>query len=182
MNRLTKKIVKIISIIVGSIILFFICVYLYLTDFGRKGILSNEPRKPKIEIPVTYNIGWWSYQDDLTIDSLKVEIVESKLNLFNSKSLVSYSVYGKMKFNDGYWEANIENIHLSERIEKDSLKTRIVEITPIISVSEKDNQKGGFKKFNFKNEQTIISNGWGNNRIKFSCGNKEQIITLHQRK
>lgn len=182
MNRITKKILKIISIIIGSVILFIICVYLYLTDFGRKGILSNEPRKPKIEIPVTYNIGWWSYQDDLIIDSLKVEIVESELNLFNSKSLVSYSVYGKMKFDDGYWEPNIENIHLSERIEKDSLKNRIIEITPIISVSEKDNKKGGIKKFNFKNEHTIISNGWGNNRIKFSCGNEKQIITLHQRK
>ena len=88
MNRITKKILKIISIIIGSVILFIICVYLYLTDFGRKGILSNEPRKPKIEIPVTYNIGWWSYQDDLIIDSLKVEIVESELNLFNSKSLL----------------------------------------------------------------------------------------------
>jgi hypothetical protein len=26
-------------------------------------------------------IGWWSYQDDLIIDSLKVEIVESELKL-----------------------------------------------------------------------------------------------------
>ena len=180
MNSITKKIIKIISILVASILLFFICTYLYLTDFWQKGILSNEPRKPRIEIPVTYNIGWWSHQDDLTIDSLKVEIVESKLNLLNSKSLVSYSVFGKMRNNDGYWEPNIETIHLSERIEKDSLKSRIIEITPIISVSEKDNQKGGVKNFNFKNEQTIISSGWGNNRIKFICGNKIQSITLHQ--
>ena len=176
-----KKIVKIIAIIVLSIIIFFVCAYLYLTDFGRKGILSNEPRKPKIEVPVTYNIGWWSYQDDLTIDSLKIEIIKSKLNLFNSKSLVSYSVYGKMKF-DGHWEPKIENIHLSERIEKDSLKNRIIEITPIISVSENDKLKGGVKKFNFKNEHTIVSNNWGNNTIKFICENKVQIIKLQQRK
>ena len=177
-----KKIIKILAIIILSIFLFFVCAYLYLTDFGRKGILSNEPRKPKIEIPVTYNIGWWSYQDDLTIDSLKIEVIESKLNLFNSKSLISYSVYGKMKFDNGHWEPNIEKIHLSERIEKDSLKNRIIEITPIISVTEKDNQKSGIKKFKFKNEHTIISNGWGNNTIKFISGNKEQIIKLQQRK
>ena len=182
MNKITKKVIKIISIIVVSIILLFICAYLYLTDFGRRGILSNEPRKPKIEIPVNYNIGWWSHQDDIIIDSLKIEIIQSQLNLFNSKSLIAYSVYGKMKFDDGHWEPNIENIHLSERIEKDSLKSRIIEITPIISVSEKDNQKGGVKKFNFKNEHTITSNHWGNNYLKFVCGNKEQIIILHQRK
>lgn len=177
-----KKIAKVITLIVLTIILLFACAYLYLTDFGRKGILSNEPRKPKIELPVLYNIGWWSHQDNLTIDSLKVEVIESKLNLFNSKSLVSYSVYGKMKFNDGHWEPNIENIHLSERIENDSLKNRIIEITPIISMSEKDNEKSGVKKFHFKNEHTIISNGWGKNTIKFFCGNREQIIKLQQRK
>ena len=77
MNKITKKVIKIISIIVVSIILLFICAYLYLTDFGRKGILSNEPRKPKIEIPVNYNIGWWSHQDDIIIDSLKIEIIQS---------------------------------------------------------------------------------------------------------
>ena len=177
-----KKTIKILVIIILSISLFLVCAYMYLTDFGRKGFLSNEPRKPKIEIPITYNIGWWSYQDNLTIDSLKIEIIESKLNLFNSKSLISYSVYGKIKFDDVHWEPNIEKIHLSERIEKDSLKNRIIEITPIISVTEKDNQKSGVKKFNFKNEHTIISNGWGNNTIKFICGNKEQIIKLQQRK
>lgn len=177
-----KRTLKIMVIIILSILLFLGCGYLYLTDFGRKGILSNEPRKPKIEIPVTYNIGWWSYQDDLIIDSLKIEIIESKLNLFNSKSLISYSVYGKMNFDDGHWEPNIEQIHLSERIEKDSLRNRIIEITPIISVTEKDNSKKGVKKFKFTNQHTIISNGWGNNTIKFICGNKEQRIELIQRK
>ncbi|MWB92885.1 hypothetical protein GON26_00760 [Flavobacterium sp. GA093] len=176
-----KKTLKILGIIIFSILLLFICSYLYLTDFGRKGILSNEPRNSKIEIPVTYNIGWWAYQDDLTIDSLKIVIIESKLNLFNSKSLISYSVYGKMKY-DGHWEPEIKNVHLSERIEKDSVKNRIIEITPIISVKENETLKGGIKQFKFKNEHTIISNQWGNNTIKFICGNKEQIIILQQRK
>lgn len=177
-----KKVIKILAIVILSIFLFFVGAYLYLTDFGRKGILSNEPRKPKIEIPVTYTIGWWSYQDDLVIDSLKIKIIESKLNLFNSKSLISYSVYGKMKIDNSYWEPNIKEIHLSERIENDSLRDRIIEITPIISVTEIDNKKDGLKKFKFTNEHTIISNGWGNNTLKFICGDKEQIIKLQQRK
>lgn len=177
-----KKAIKILAIIILSTFLLLVCAYLYLTDFGRKGILSNEPGKPKIEIPITYNIGWWSYQDDLIIDSLKVEILESNLSLFNSKSLISYAVFGKMKFDDSQWEPNIENVHLSERIEKDGLKSRIIEITPIISLTKKDNQKSGVRKFNFKNEHIIISNGWGSNNIRFICGDKEQSITLQQNK
>ena len=54
-----KKVVKILGIIILTITLIIGGVYLYLTDFGRKGILSNEPRNPRIEIPITYNIGWW---------------------------------------------------------------------------------------------------------------------------
>lgn len=177
-----KKIIKIIVILVLTLILFFVSTYLYLTDFGQKGILSNEPRKPKIEIPVTYNIGWWSNQNNLIIDSLKIKIIESKLNLFNSKSLISYSVYGKIKFKEVNWEPVINEIHLSERIEKDSLKNRIIEITPIISDIEKDKPKNGVKNFKFTNEHTILSNGWGTNTIKFICGDKEQIIKLHQSK
>ena len=89
-----KKVVKILGIIILTITLIIGGVYLYLTDFGRKGILSNEPRNPRIEIPITYNIGWWSNQNGLTIENLEIEIVESKLNLFNSKSLISYKING----------------------------------------------------------------------------------------
>jgi len=31
--------------------------YLYSTKFGRKSIFSPRPERPKLEIPVTYNIG-----------------------------------------------------------------------------------------------------------------------------
>ena len=142
--------------------MFLVATYLYITDFGRKDILSNEPRKPKNEIPITYNIRWWSNQENLIIDSLKIEIIESKLNLFNSKSLISYSVYGKMKI-EKFWKPKIE-------------------ITPIIKVVENEKKKEGVEKFNFKNEHTITSNSWGENKIRFICGNKEQIIKLNQYK
>jgi hypothetical protein len=176
-----KKIFKIISIIIFSIVLFLVATYLYITDFGSKDILSNDPRKPKYEIPITYNISWWSNQENLIIDSLKIEIIESKLNLFNSKSLVSYSVYGKMKI-EKFWKPKIEEIHISERIENDSLKSRIIEITPIIKMIENEKENEGVEKFNFKNEHTITSNSWGDNKIRFICINKEQSIKLIQYK
>ena len=91
-----KKTLKILIGIILIILFILSGIYLYITDFGKKGILSNEPRNPKMEVPITYNISWWSYQEDLTIENLEVNIIESKLNLFNSKSLISYTIKGKL--------------------------------------------------------------------------------------
>ena len=178
-----KKFFKILAIIILTLIIGAIAFYLYWTDFGTKDILFQGPEKPKVEIPVTYNIGWWANQKSLEVDSLNVKVVESKLNLFNTKSLISYEVSGQLSY-EGYWEPKIKEVHLSERINSDTLIhcDRIIEITPVIAVEENRKTKGGKNKFSFENEHIIVSNGWGINRIKFVCGKKEQIIELHQRK
>jgi len=181
-----KKTIKIIGLIFLVIILCLIGYYLYLTDFGRKNILyskilSNEPRNPRLEIPVTYNIGWWSDQKALYIDSLKIDIIESKLNLFNSKSLVEYKVFGHLKY-EGHWRPIIKEVHISERINRDTTLhcDRIIEITPVIIDKESNNVQGRTDKFEFKNEHTITSNHWGINRIKFICGQMEKTIEIQQ--
>ena len=176
-----KKILKILGFILLTFILLIVGCYFYLTNYGRNGVLSIEPRKPKLEIPVTYNIGWWSDQKALTVDSLKIDIIESRLSLFNSKSLISYKVIGKLEYK-GYWKPIIEEVHISERINHDTILhcDRIIEITPIVSEKENKKVKGGTGKFEFKNEHIINSNHWGVNRIKFICCQKEQIIELKQ--
>jgi hypothetical protein len=178
-----KKILKIIIGIILTIVLILGGIYLYLTDFGRKGILSNEPRNPKIEVPITYNVSWWSYQEDLVIENLEVNVIESKLNLFNSKSLISYTIKGKIKY-DGHWKPYIKEVHISERINKDSVQNinRIIELTPIVKVENDESTNGGIEEFEFKNEHMITSGNWGLNKIKLICGNKEAIIELQQRK
>lgn len=178
-----KKIFKIIGLILLIFILSVLCYYLYLTDFGRKGILSTEPRRPKLEIPITYNIGWWSDQKALSVDSFRIDIVESKLNLFNSKSLIAYKVSGHLTYK-GHWQPQIEAVHISERINLDTTLRcdRIIEITPVIKDKSNENVNGGSDKFEFKNEHTITSNHWGINRIKFICGLKQQTIELRQSK
>ena len=157
--------------------------YLYLTNFELKSILSSEPRRPRLEIPVTYNIGFWSNQETLSIDCLNIEIIESKLNLFNNKSLISYKVSGELNY-EGHWQPQIEEVHISERLNNDTTLhfDRIIEITPVIKNKENKKRNGGSDKFEFKNEHTITSNHWGINRIKFVCGQNEQIIELQQRK
>jgi hypothetical protein len=179
-----KKALKILGGFIFIITLILGGFYLYLTDFGRKWILSNEPRNPKIEIPVIYNLPWLSsYQEKLIIENLKVNIVESKLNIFNRKSLISYTVKGKIKY-DKHWKPYIKKVHISERINKDSTQNinRIIELTPILNVEKDESENGGIEKFEFKNEHTITSGKYGFNTIKIICGNKETIIKLRQRK
>jgi hypothetical protein len=75
-------------------------------------------------------------------------------------------------------------VHISERVNTDTtqLFDRIVEITPIVEVTENKKATSGYESFSFTNECIIHSNHWGVNRVKFICGQKEQIIELQQRK
>ena len=172
-----------IALIILILILSIVAYHLFLT-FGRKSLSAPDPGRPKLEVPVTYNIGWWSHQEMLSIDSLDIEIIECKLNLFNSKSIISYKVSGLLNY-DGYWQPQIEKVHISERLNSDTTLhyDRIIEITPIIQVKRDDRDgNGSLEKFEFKNEHIITSGQWGINRIKFVCGLKEQIIEFRQGK
>ena len=178
-----KRAIKITAYILTGVIFSLGIAYLYLTDFGRNNLLSNEPRKPRQEIPITYNVGWWSSQDQMNIESLEVKMIENNLNLFNSKSLMSYEIQGEITYS-GYWKPYIEEVHISERIATDSFSHhyRIIELTPIVKTKEDKDKKGGIVKFKFKNEHTITSGGWGKNKIKILCSDKEEIIEFNQYK
>ena len=117
------------------------------------------------------------------IEDFKVNIVENNLHLFNNKALISYTVKGKIKY-DGHWKSNIKEVHISERINKDSTQNvnRIIEITPIVEVKKDANANGGIEDFEFTNQHIITSGKFGLNRIKIICENKGTIIELQQRK
>ena len=193
-----------LGLIILTLLLSMVAYFLYSTDFGRKSSSSPDPERLNLEIPVTYNIGWWSYQEALSIDSLNVEIIESRLNLFNGQSLVSYKVSGRLNYEgswqprvnyEGYWQPYIKEVHISERLNSDAPLDydgtaeitplhfdRVIEITPIIGVKRNKGANDGSEMFEFKNEHIITSGQWGINRIKFVCGSKEQIIELRQGK
>ncbi|MCX2680147.1 hypothetical protein OOZ15_09370 [Galbibacter sp. EGI 63066] len=145
--------------------------------------LSKKTRKPKIEIPETFRVGWWSNQEKLIIEGFSVEIIQSELNLFNNKSLISYTINGKIK-PDGDWVSYVKEIHISERLNKNTTPNcdRIIELTPIVAVKKGKKMNGAVEKFKFTNEYIITSGHWGVNRIKLVCGTKEQTIELKQTK
>lgn len=179
-----KKTLKIIGIVIGSLLLALVGIYLYLTDFGQNNILSQGPGSPDIEIPITYNVGWWPYQSDIQINDFEINIIESNLNLFNSESLISYSISGKAVYK-GSWKPFIEEVHISERINNDTtLKVqRIIEITPVVAVDKDDETvEESTVPFEFTNQHIITSGNWGSNNVLLICGEHEKIIELIQSK
>lgn len=178
-----KKVLKILAI--ATLILFTVIgiIYLFLTDFGKKDLFSHPPRNPHLEVPVNYNINWMAHQELMCINSLKVKIVESKLNLFNDKSLISYEISGTLN-KTGSFRPYIHEVHIAERIMADSSRhnSRIIEITPIVRTKKAKNDSSEKIEFSFTNEHTINSSGWGFNTIKIKCMDKEEMIELRQLK
>nr|WP_321411237.1 hypothetical protein [uncultured Carboxylicivirga sp.] len=180
---------------IGTVILISIGIICFILYRNYRDILFAEPRNPKIEIKETYQIGWWSYQESLRIDSFKVELVESKLNLFNNKSLVKYTVKGIIS-HEGHWKPFIENVHVSQRLirkynrelhpylDTDTVQIpeAIIEITPIIKVTNDKTYNGEELKFEFSNEIKLESFHWGNNWVRFLCNGINQDLILQQRK
>ncbi len=150
---------------------------------------GTKPRKAKNEIPVTYNLGWWAYQNNLQIDSFKIDIIKSELNLFNSKSLISYKISGTLKNFDNDVRF-IKSVHISEKkitkepsmyADEGNIDAEI-QITPIVGYKDSKGTKAGNSYFSFTNELKIESMGWGENLILLKCGKFEQTIKLSQTK
>jgi len=177
-----KKVIKFIGTSLLLLLLIAILGYLYIGGFGEVNFLEHKPRPPGIEIPITYNIGWWGFQNKLNIDSFKVDIIDSKLDLFSYRSLISYKISGHIA-EDENSQSYIGSVHMSEQFNRDTSLhcDRIIEITPIV-ITKDDKRSQGEKPFSFKNEYIITSTHRGVNRIKFICGPYQQTIELFQRK
>lgn len=173
---------KILLSIALFIILSFMALFTFRYEILRHW-LSSGPRRPKKEIATTHEIGWWAHQDALAVIQFSVDIVDSRLNLFNSKSLLSYTIEGTLKGSKN-WKPYIHTIHLSERyinFATDSAQA-IIDITPVIKVKEKNGYNGEAIPFHFTNELIIESLTWGPNNLQFRCAGHEKNMELLQRK
>lgn len=112
----------------------------------------------------------------MQIDSFKVELIDSRLNLFNSLSLVRYTIYGQLSESGG-WRPYIDKVHVSERfirkydrdlhpyldVDTVNIPEAIIEITPVVQVKEDKGYQGEKIPFRIANELTIDSFHWGDN-------------------
>jgi hypothetical protein len=184
-----------ISVWIGTIIIVLVLIYFLILPKVIGHFITAEPRNPKNEINETFQIGWWSYQESLVIDSFKVELVESKLNLFNNKSLIRYRLKGKL-IHDTPWQPYIKTVHISQRfirkynrnlhpyLDTDTTKMpeAIIEITPVVKVKENQYYKGDSVDVEFTNEIKLESFHWGNNWVRLQCGDKWVDLILKQSK
>jgi hypothetical protein len=82
------------TLIVAGILIFI----MGISFFFRKKILGFGSPKPKSDVKIVYKIAWWAYQKCLTVDKLETKVLNNKLNLFNSRALVEYSISGNLKY------------------------------------------------------------------------------------
>ena len=149
-------------------------------------VLNAGPPSPKSDVPLTYSLGWWGDQEHLSVTSLKCEIVESKLNLFNNKSLFRYTISGFLANLNGHFKPYISKVHISERYVRYEKEKYIYEgeitLTPVVSTKSDDSYKGQSINFSIKVEEVIESAGWGKNVYVIRCGNLVDSIFTQQRK
>lgn len=157
--------------------------------------------KPKTEIPITHQIGWWANQHLMQIDTFNVTIIKSKLNLMNSRSLLSYTIKGKLKA-QGSHMPYIKKIHHSEKMlaehpngsfaparVQDGVVDAEIQLTPIVvlklhkkTAKKPALQTSEYIPFSLSNEFTVNSLHWGENIFRFVCGNFIEEIILWQHK
>jgi hypothetical protein len=173
--------------------------------FYLLGIAAGFITRPaSVDVPVTYKVGWWPSQEALLVTDLKVDVVKSDLNMFNSHSLLSYQIQGTLSLPRGGWEPYVKEIHISERyvqppiFENDSAPKSVVatkkhwknyspqailEITPVIATRYRKTYKANESiTFGFTNEHRIKSFWWGDNFLAIQCMGFEEMITIRQRK
>ncbi len=147
----------------------------------RKSILLifYKTPKAKTQIPAYYQLDYLSRDLDIVITNFQVEVVESKLNLHNNESILSYTISVKSK--DGLTNIHVTNVYLSDRIEidNDGKRYRIFSIFPnCILGSDSATQPN----FTFTNQVKIKSTNWGQNKIQFTCSEFRQEVVLQQMK
>ena len=135
-------------------------------------------------MPFTYQIGWWPYQEHLEITALDTKVIDSRLTLFNAKSLISITIQGKMKNVNG-WKPYVDLVHISEDVIKGgnfANSEAEIKITPIIKVKEDKSYIGELLEFKLNQELILNSMGWGKNTYLIISQNYKKTVEVHQRK
>lgn len=185
-----KKLITILSVIVilfGILLLFFPNIP---NDLSL--VLSSGPPSPKSDVPITYSIGWWNNQNQVSITKLEATIVESKLSLFNNKSLFQYSIFGKLCNPKGRWKPQISQAHFSERYiqydfeKEDSINRKKyigeIHITPIVENVEDNSYKGDTLTFSINLQEIVESANWGECMYIIKCSDISDTLVIHQYK
>lgn len=148
----------------------------------------EEVREPKSEVPFVYSVGWWPYQEGLRIQSLEVQILDSRPSVFNAETLVAIVIRGEMKAAKGR-RPKITQAQLSQKITKIQSEEKRSEppeaeitIMPIVDIQSDKAYDGSSIPFSIKQEMILNSMTWGDNIFVIVCGDLKKQIRVAQTK
>jgi hypothetical protein len=141
--------------------------------------------KPRSDIPITADIGWWAYQDGLVINSLAAEAVDPKLNLFNDRFLIRYRVSGTVTYRNGWRpklvKAQITSRLVSRRADQQPSIADVV-LVPVVEVTQDSAYSQQPVPFAVTIEQIVQTMDWGVNRYDVHCLNQTANVSVQQSK
>lgn len=179
-----KRILKVAIAIVIIVTLVLIAFPEIPNDISL--LFLSGPPSPKSDVPITYSIGWWNNQNELKVNKLESKIIESKLSLFNDKSLFQYSISGILCNNNGKWRPQISKAHFAERYIKYDPDNKIfigeITITPIVKNIEDDSYKGDSIHFKINLQEVIQSANQGECKYIIKCSDFTDTLLIRQHK
>lgn len=135
---------------------------------------------PNSDVPVTNQVGWWAYQDNLTVSEFDCEVVESRFGLLRTgEALVRFRIKGEVSSTSEKWNPYIKVVHISERLIPDeNSRSADFGITPVVGLEDKAGNSKKTVPFAVKVEYVLHALHWGDNKYMFHCGGIDRELTI----
>ena len=128
-----------------------------------------------------YKIGQWGSNVAYTVTDFSVKQDKTELSMFN----VGFKIDVKMKISpkrDSYPSPEIDDIHISERLEKQGNETvAVIEFTPIMKSMREGDFPGEEKEYSFSYKLNTFKSSSVNKYI-IKCGELRRTISVTQKK
>jgi hypothetical protein len=145
--------------------------------------IGPHVRSPRPDVPFIYELGWWANQNEIVVQSIDIKVLDSRLNLFNDKTLVEIVITGEFKPQKKAWRPNIRTVHLSEKAVKGEKNAEgVITLTPIMGFEKDGSYDGNILPFSVRQEIILNSMNWGANTFHIVCGGIDKILIVSQRK
>lgn len=147
-------------------------------------VTKPRVRKPRPDVPFTYDVGLWPYQDQLIITHLEAHVLDSRLTINNGTSLIEIIIEGTLSGQQLEGQPFITSTHLVKQIIRSGYDTALAEyhITPIIDVRTNHTYTGEPMTFRLKQELHCQSIEWGKNTFHFVCKDHTDEVVVFQDK
>ena len=172
-----------IGILRFVLLFFFLCGLVWFI-FSRGPITHSD-------VPVTYEVGWWPYQDNMKISEFTAEAVDPHLNLFSHIFVMRFHLKGIIQSRDGR-KFRIGEVQLTGRVDVRSPVTTgtsdykepvaDVLLVPIVMPVGDSNALGKVFPFDLTIEHAFSTMDWGKKHYVCTCGGKSVEVDVRQLK